>query len=286
MTRPPPDDSDDEPLDPAELDKLVATLRQAIESPVDPEALAEAQEIMYDAWEADSAERAVALAMKAIGASPHCCDAYVLLGSIAPAESDDALAMFGLAVEAGERALGAAALADPSGEVWQTEEAGPYLRARLGLAQSLWLRGQHDAAIGHYQNLLELDPDDRQGVRHVLAAALLELDRDDELAALLESYSDDEGAEWTYTRLLAGLRAQADAPTLARLLRDAVASNALVPDFLLGNTPMPDDLPEDIEVGGPDEAAAYAEIFGAGWIRTKGALAWLGREWPKVKPAD
>lgn len=285
MSRPPPDDPD-EPLDPAELENMVGVLRQAMANPVDHAAVAEAQEIMYDAWEADSAERAVALAMKAIGASPHCCDAYALLGSIAPAESDDALAMFGLAVEAGERALGPAAIADTSGEAWQGGEARPYLRARLGLAQSLWLRGQHDQAIAHYEALLELDPDDQQGVRHVLAAALLELDRDPDLAALLEAYGEDEGAEWTFTRLLAGLRAKADAPTLARLLRAAAESNGFVPEFLLGNTKMPDELPEDIEVGGPDEAAAYAEIFGAGWMRSKGALAWLAREWPKVKPAE
>lgn len=285
MARPPSDDSD-QPLDPTELATMVGVLRQAMTRPVDHAAIAEAQDIMYDAWESDTAERAVALTMKAIGASPHCCDAYVLLGSIAPAESDDALAMFELAVEAGERALGPEALADSGGEVWQGDEARPYLRARLGLAQSLWLQGRHEEAIGHYQALLDLDPDDGQGVRHVLAAALLELDRDEDLASLLETYAEDDGAEWTYARLLAGLRARADAPTLARLLRAAAESNGFVPDFLLGNTAMPDELPEDIEVGGPDEAAAYAETFGAGWMRTKGALAWLAREWPKVKPAD
>ena len=82
MARPPSDDSD-QPLDPAELAAMVGVLRQAMTRPVDPAAIAEAQEIMYEAWEADTAERAVALTMKAIGASPHCCDAYVLLGSIA-----------------------------------------------------------------------------------------------------------------------------------------------------------------------------------------------------------
>jgi tetratricopeptide (TPR) repeat protein len=284
MTRPTSDDSQP-PLDANELATMVGVLRQAMTRAVDQAALAEAQEIMYEAWEAESPERAVALTMKAIGASPHCCDAYVLLGSIAPADSDDALAMFELAVEAGERALGPGAFADPGGEAWGSDAARPYLRARLGLAQAEWLHGRHDAAIGHYEALLDLDPDDSQGVRHMLAAALLELDRDDDLATLLETYSEDEGAEWTYTRLLAGLRTKTDAPTLARLLRAAAASNEFVPDILLGNVAMPDELPEDIEIGGPDEAAAYAETFGAGWMRTKGALAWLAREWPKVKPA-
>src|SRR5262249_40868743 len=161
---------------------------------------------------------------------------------------------FGLAVEAGERVLGADALDDPGSEAWESDEARAYLRARLGLAQSLWLHGQHEPAIGHYEALLDLDSGDAPGGRHLLAAALLELERDDELAALLETYAHDDGAEWTYTRLLAALRAKADAPTLARLLRAAAESNGYVPEFLLGNRPMPDELPEEIEAGGPDEA--------------------------------
>jgi tetratricopeptide (TPR) repeat protein len=284
MTRPPSDEPDS-PLDPAELTSLVGTLRQGMARPVDPAALAKAQDIMYDAWDADSAERAVALVLQALGASPHCCDAYVLLGSIVPAASEDALALFELACEAGERVLGPEALADPGGEVWESDAARPYLRARLGLAQSLWEHDRHDEAIAHYEALLDLDPGDSQGVRHGLAAALLELDRDDALATLLESYSEDEGVEWTYTRLLAALRAKADAPTLRRLLRVALDSNRYVPDVLLGNAALPDELPDEIEAGGPDEAAVYAETFGAGWVRTKGALPWLAREWPKVKPA-
>jgi tetratricopeptide (TPR) repeat protein len=283
MTRPPSDDSNS-PLDPAQLAAMVARLRQAMARPVDPAALAAAQDIMYDAWDADAGERAVALTLQALDASPHCCDAYVLLGSIAPADSDDALALFELAREAGERVLGPEALADPGGEVWESDEARPYLRARLGLAQSLWLHGRHDEAIAHYEALLDLDPGDGQGVRHGLAASLLELGRDDALATLVETYSEDEGVEWTYTRLLAALRAKADAPTLRRLLRVALDANGYVPDLLLGKASLPDELPDEIEAGGPDEAAVYAETFGAGWVRTKGALAWLAREVAKVKP--
>lgn len=285
MARSPADDESRPTLDPAELAEMVASLRNGIRQPVDPAALAAAQEIMDDAWEAESAEQAVAHAMKAISASPHCCDAYTLIGSIVPAESDDALALLELALEAGEKVLGPAVLEDPADDAWESDEGQAYLRARLALAQSLWMHGRHDDAVAHYRALLDLDPGDAQGVRNLLAAALLELDRDDDLAALLEAYADDDGAEWTWTRLLAALRAGVDEPTRLRLLRAAADSNGFVPDMLLGNRPMPDELPDEIEAGGEDEAAAYAESFGAGWVRTKGALAWLAKAWARIKPA-
>ena len=41
--------------------------------------VAEAQQLMYDAWEAPTRQRAVALAKKALSISPDCADAYTFL---------------------------------------------------------------------------------------------------------------------------------------------------------------------------------------------------------------
>lgn len=43
-------------------------------------ALDRAQELVYDAWEANTAKRRVALAAKALAISPLCADAYVFVG--------------------------------------------------------------------------------------------------------------------------------------------------------------------------------------------------------------
>ncbi len=68
-------------------------------------AVDDAQEMMYDAWEASGAER-VALARAALDISPLCADAYVLLAEEEPGSQQDALALYRQGVEAGERALG------------------------------------------------------------------------------------------------------------------------------------------------------------------------------------
>jgi len=55
------------------------------------------------------------------------------------------------------------------------------MRARAALAQCLWSLGKHEEAIGHYRELLRLNPSDNQGMRYLLAASLLELGKIDAL---------------------------------------------------------------------------------------------------------
>lgn len=62
--------------DMGDLEELLASL--AGSSPAD-DAVEAAQEIMYDAWEAPTRSKRVALAKKALETSPLCADAYLLL---------------------------------------------------------------------------------------------------------------------------------------------------------------------------------------------------------------
>ena len=57
-------------------------------------AVDEAQEIMYDAWEAPTRQRAVALAKKALEVSPDCADAYNLLAEETAKSLEEALELY------------------------------------------------------------------------------------------------------------------------------------------------------------------------------------------------
>src|SRR6185312_821671 len=105
-------------------------------------------------------------------------------------------------VAAGERALGTHAFQRDVGHFWGILETRPYMRARLGLAHSLWTTGRRDEAVRHLQDMLRLNPNDNQGIRYTLAGFLLFLDRDDELAKLLAQYPDEGSATWAYTHAL------------------------------------------------------------------------------------
>ena len=92
-----------------------------------------AQAMMYEAWEQTSSRSRIALARKALGISPLCADAYVLLAEEAARSPEEARDLYAKGVEAGELALGPEGFAEYEGEFWGFLETRPYMRARLGV---------------------------------------------------------------------------------------------------------------------------------------------------------
>ena len=80
------------------------------------------------------------------------------------------------------------------------------MRARAGLAECLWALRECDAAIGHYREMLRLNPNDNQGLRWELASWLLEVNDHDALRDLLDAYDDDASTVWPYTLTLLAFR--------------------------------------------------------------------------------
>jgi tetratricopeptide (TPR) repeat protein len=255
--------------------------RKSAESAQD--ALDRAQELIYDAWEASTAKRRIALAEKALSVSPLCADAYVLLAEHAKRGSDEELDLWRRGVETGKKALGEAAFEEYAGEFWGFLETRPYMRARFGLARALWARGVRGEAIDHLRDILRLNPNDNQGARYVLAALLVEAERDKDLAMLLKAYPDDGAGAWSWTAALAAFRRAGDGKENRTLLAQALADNGHVPAYLLGEKPLPQSLPPYIRRGGEDEAIHYAVDFRAGWMSTPGAIDWLRVHAPAPK---
>jgi len=206
-----------------------------------------------------------------------CADAYVLLAEEGAKSLEEAKALYARGVEAGERALGPLAFEEDVGHFWGLLETRPYMRARAGLAQVLWASGDRDGAVAHYRDMLRLNPGDNQGIRYILAAALLELGDNGALRDLLRAYDDDGSPYWTYTKALLAFRAGGATGEAGRLLAEAVRSNGHVPAFLSGEKDLPEAAPAFITLGGEDEAVEYVRACSEAWRRTAGALEWLRR---------
>jgi len=234
----------------------------------------EAQDVMYEAWEAEGVER-LQLARRALAISPDCADAYVLLADETARTLQEARDLFAQGVAAGERALGEKFFKKNAGHFWGLLEPRPYMRARAGLAQCLWEAGEREAAVAHYQGMLRLNPNDNQGIRDVLLDCLLELNRDDEAERLLKQYEDDGTATWLYNWALLVFRREGDSAGARRRLKKALEYNKHVPAYLLGRKRLPRVLPDVVGFGDEDEAIAYAADALAAWRQTPGALDWL-----------
>jgi len=215
------------------------------------------------------------LVKDALELDPDCVDAYVLRGEMA-ASLPETIAEFRRAVAAGERSLGAEVFEEDRGVFWGLIETRPYMRAMQNLAMSLWSYGEAEEAIRIYQEMLELNPNDNQGVRHLLLNALLLLRRHDEAAELLERF-DDGMAHWCYNKALLLFRLEGRSDSAIEALKIALDRNEHVPEYLLGIEPMPelDDTPGMVLFGSESEAQAYVFEALPLWISTPGAHYWL-----------
>lgn len=237
--------------------------------------LGQAQEIMYDAWDADRKRDRIALAKQALQISPLCADAHVLLAEEAAKNIVEARDRYAEGVAAGKRALGEETFEQDAGHFWGILETRPYMRARAGLAETLWTLGEREEAVAHWRDMLRLNPNDNQGIRHVLASRLLILDDRETLHALIKTYDDDAFTEWAYTKALLAFREEGTSPGAKDKLRSAWNRNVHVPGYLLKITRTPSRLPDSFILGSKDEAALYAAENFEAWSATSGALEWL-----------
>ena len=238
--------------------------------------LEKAQSLMYDAFEAEGKER-IRLAKEALKVSPDCADAYVLLAEETANTLQEASALYEQGVKAGERALGKEVFEADAGHFWGIVATRPYMRARAGLAQCLWMMGERAQAIDHFEDLLRLDAVDHLGLRHALIQCLLEEGRDREALNLLDRYPEDKSATWAYSHALLHYRQSGEGKEAEQSLRRALEANPYVPFYLLGLWELPDELPSSIGRGDENEAIIYAVESWRSWEKTPGALEWLAR---------
>jgi tetratricopeptide (TPR) repeat protein len=238
------------------------------------EALLHAQDLMYEAFDARGARRTT-LAREALGISPDCADAYLLLAEETASSIEEARELLEQGVAAGERALGPEPFEEDAGHFWGLIETRPYMRARAALAETLWALGRREEAVDHQRALLRLNPNDNQGVRDRQVEWLLCLERYDELDELFAAYEEDAAAVFAYTKALAAFRRDGASAEATQLLAKARAQNQHVPAYLSGRKPLPARLPDYIVYGDPNEAVDYAASAKALWVSVPGALAWL-----------
>ncbi len=240
--------------------------------------LDEAQELIYDAWEAPSKKRAVQLARRALELSTDCIDAYLILADLNTKTDEEAIALYRKAVETGRRTLGKKTFKEDAGEFWGLLETRPFMRAFDGLASILRYTDGEEEAIAIWREMLCLNPNDNQGVRYRLLALLIEMNCNDDAEALMKKCGEDFLADWAYARALLAFRREGDTARTRKFLAAALAKNAHVPQYLLAKKKLPKFREDFITPGEESEAVSVAEAYVLSWHLTLGAAEWLARE--------
>ncbi len=243
--------------------------------------LGQAQEVVYDAWEAGTKRKRVALAKTALALSDLCADAYLILAN---EEKDiiNARGYYERAVEAGEKAIGLGlgpdALAEHAGDFWGILETRPYMRALGGLSECIWEMGEREESVAILREMLRLNPNDNQGMRSSLVSKLFALDDLEGVSDILETYREPIFAEWVWNMTLLLFRREGKSERAASALEHALEVSPFVPELLTGAKGMPANVPPHYSIGSIEEAICYIFFNGGNWSGTKGALLWVAEK--------
>lgn len=188
----------------------------SIESPAD--------EIVNDAWDAETPSEMVRLARKALSIDLDAIDAYNILGIHAQTLAER-IALFREADLIGER-LFAPLLSEEDMAWWGYIGTRPFMRARQNLGLALLEAGDLEGAMTALKSLLQLNPNDNQGVRYILMAIAGGLGKYDECKLLLAQYPDESSIEFPSARLLIEMSKAKPGKSLSKILADVAESNA------------------------------------------------------------
>lgn len=238
---------------------------------------ADAQDLAYDAMEADDAETALGLAVEALELDPHCLDALTLIAQAQCADRKKLIRRMCSIVEIGERELGEEFFGENRGHFWGIIETRPYMRARAYLAELLMKTGRHAEAIEQHEELLQLNPGDNQGLRYSLMGCYLLQENLDGARRLFEEYEEECSAIFAWAlvleRYLSG-----HLPEASAALKEARSVNQHVEAYLTGLKRVPQRLPDYYGIGDVNEAIICADALKPAWARCPQAIRWLKKQ--------
>ena len=234
----------------------------------------EAQDLAYRAMDAPNRKQAMSLARLALTHDPDCVDALVILAAANARSGDELIVGLEKAVAAGERSLGARYFKENKGHFWGLLETRPYMRARQQLADALIDEGRNNEAIAHLQALLDLNPNDNQGVRGILLGLYLAQGDLKGTGRLLRQYRQDCSAVFNWGRVLERVLSS-DFQGAERALQQARASNHYMELYLTGKKRPPKKMPEMYSLGSEEEALICLELLSDALTAHPEALVWI-----------
>lgn len=233
-----------------------------------------AQELAFDSMEATSAAQARRFAKRALKLDPDCVDALVVMTDLDARTPREMIEGLQTAVAAGERSLGKKFIRENKGYFWGLIETRPWMRAMEQLARLLHGQGFLLDAIKIYERMLDLNPNDNQGVRDPLLGLYLQTGDLKGAARLLKKYKEDSLANFGWARVLERFLS-GDRDGAAAALNKARAANRHVELYLIGQKELPKRLPEMYSPGSSEEAILCLQNLSGAWAEHKEAVLWL-----------
>jgi tetratricopeptide (TPR) repeat protein len=221
----------------------------------------------------------------ALDLDPDCIFAYEMLGEF---EESSVIAnvFFEKGITLGRQQFGGDFLKEHKGIFWMVHETRPFMRCLASSADCLVALNRKEEALAIYREMLELNPNDNQGVREPLGLYLVEAGDFHGFRELVSKYPEDMSVYMVYNEVLAAFKEHGPAENALALLAAAKERNPHVIRKLKAKRE-PKEQPSMYAIGSPEEAIQYVMLAWQPWQDAPGAVDFLSqtpRATKKKKP--
>lgn len=220
-------------------------------------------------------EHAAALCRQAMDLYPDCVDALHMLTNIESQWQRDFVIGLKKAIKAGRRELGEEFFRENKGSFWGLIETRPFMRAMGALAEALADNKYHlDEAISVDEEMLELNPNDNQGIRYGLLGCYLARKLYYKAQMLLDQYPDEASAFFLWGRVLLDYATEGK-DKAKKTLRGARKENPHVEQYFFPRKRKPGERLGYYSPGEESEAITCAQLLHVAWKTHSSARKWL-----------
>lgn len=235
----------------------------------------DADDLFYRSAESENPEKEFSLLGQALKLDPGQIDVLLrVLTFLEPSPADE-IELLKKIVELAQRNLGEKLFHQSKGHFWLVHETRPYMRARQQLADALFDVGRYQEAVNEFEGMLELNPNDNQGVRYLLLSLNLALGRLAPARKLLKQYDESTFSTVFAWGSLLELVLSGKYQEALKIFPEVRKVNRYTEEYVSGKKAIPENLPEDYSAGSREEAIVFAADIFRAWRSHVKAVGWL-----------
>jgi tetratricopeptide (TPR) repeat protein len=212
---------------------------------------------------------------KALQLDRNCIVAYEFLGTQEDA-AEIAIVFYEKGIQIGKQRFGGAYLKENKGFFWGLHETRPYMRCLQHYSDCLYAMGEVKECVRILEEMIELNPNDNQGVRDLLLLYLIELDERKKFKKYAEMYKEDDMAFSLFNHALFAYATMGETAESNKKLQLAMNQNKFVVPNLLSRKEIK-SIPEYHGFGDENEAIIYVHNAQFTWQTKIGAIEWIKR---------
>ncbi len=232
----------------------------------------QAQDLVYAAYELSPA-KAKQNIEKALKLDSNCIEAYEFLGSMEDT-AEIANAFYEKGITIGRQVFGGKYLDEHKGAFWGFHETRPFMRCMQSHSDCLYKMGKVKECVAVLEEMIELNPNDNQGVRDQLLLYLIELNEMKKFEKYDKMFKEDSSAFPLFNRALFTYKTEGETENAKKQLQKALKQNKFVASKLLSKKQIT-KLADHYSIGDENEADYYTCFAQHIWQNTNGSIIWL-----------